>query len=81
MGDFNAKVGKRSPWQERCVGSHGLGERNDRRQTLVDFATALKMKIQNTYFKKRTEGKWTWRSPNGEYYNQIDYIQQEHLNT
>jgi len=32
------------------------------------------MKIQNTYFKKWTEGKWMWCSPNGEYYSQIDYI-------
>ena len=64
MGDFNAKVGKQTSQGEPSTGPHGLGTRNERGQMLVDFASAVNMKIQNTY----------WHSPNGETFNQIDYI-------
>jgi len=73
MGDFNAKVGRLTTQREACIGQHGLGTRNERGQILVDFATSINMVIQNTYFKKKENSKWTWRSPNGEIYNQIDY--------
>jgi len=36
MGDFNAKIGKGR--EEHHVGPHGLGERNDRGETLSMFA-------------------------------------------
>lgn len=32
------------------------------------------MKVANTYFYKKKQQKWTWRSPNGEMFNEIDYI-------
>ena len=38
MGDFIAKVGEKSTRSELCIGPHGLGTRNERGQTLVDFA-------------------------------------------
>lgn len=28
----------------------------------------------NTFFRKRESRKWTWRSPNGEHKNEIDFI-------
>ncbi|ELT97455.1 hypothetical protein CAPTEDRAFT_193412 [Capitella teleta] len=55
-------------------GEQGLGERNERGERLVQFATSKNLKITNTYFEKKSSRKWTWRSPNGETKNQIDFI-------
>ena len=65
MGDFNAKVG---------VGSLGYGVRNDRGDDLINFATAHGFKIMNTYYKKKKNRRWTWRSPHFETFNEIDYV-------
>lgn len=40
----------------------------------MNFALECKLTIINTCFKKKTNTRWTWRSPNGETKNEIDYI-------
>ena len=37
MGDLNAKVGEDNEGYENIIGSHGLDERNDNGERLVDF--------------------------------------------
>jgi len=74
MGDFNAKVGRHQQGDGKTTGKQGLGERNERGERLVQFALSKNLKITNTYFEKRPSRKWTWRSPNGETKNQIDFI-------
>ncbi|CAD6197312.1 unnamed protein product [Caenorhabditis auriculariae] len=59
---------------ESSLGSHGIGVRNDRGNTLVDFCEANGLRIWNTYFKKRGTRKWTWKSPDGVTKNCIDYV-------
>jgi hypothetical protein len=49
MGDFNCKVGRKQE-EEDVVGEFGGGERNDRGENLVEFATAHNLKIMNTFF-------------------------------
>ena len=73
MGDFNAKVGK-SKAGESIVGNHGIGQRNERGDKLVNFAERYGLKITNTFFQKREGRKWTWKSPNGITKNEIDFI-------
>jgi len=72
-GDFNAIVGGHEEG-ERSVGKFGLGERNERGQDLVDLCESLQLRVGNTFLKKRKGRKWTWKSPNGETHNEIDYI-------
>lgn len=74
MGDFNAKIGQPKPDEYLIMKSNGYGERNQRGQRLIDFAIENKMSILNTYFKRKPKRRWTWRSPSGEYKNEIDYI-------
>ena len=74
MGDFNAKVGGQSNTPERVTGCFGLGQRNERGDTLVEWATSKKFKIMNTQFQKKAGRRWTWRSPDGHTRNKIDYI-------
>ena len=73
MGDFNAKVGLRKAG-ELSVGKFGIDRRNDRGDMLVEFAEKNNLKIMNTFFLKKINRKWTWRSPNGETKNEIDFI-------
>lgn len=74
IGDFNAKIGKHQQSDGKTTGSHGLGERNERGERLIQFATSRKFNITNTLFEKPQKRRWTWRSPNGETKNEIDYI-------
>ena len=74
MGDFNAKVGQQLQGDGGAVGAFGLGERNERGTRLVQFATSKNLRIENTFFKKSKNRKWTWKSPNGAVMNEIDYI-------
>ena len=73
MGDFNAKVGLGDP-AKSCIGPFGLGSRNTRGDSLINFAESRQLKIMNTFFKKRLHICWTWISPNGVPNNEIDYI-------
>ena len=56
MGDFNAKVGQKQVG-ERAVGSYGIGTRNSRGDTLVNFAEKNKLRVMNTFFNKRKNRK------------------------
>ena len=47
---------------------------NERGDTLVEWATSKNVKIMNTQFKKKAGRRWTWRSPDGNTKNEIDYI-------
>ena len=53
MGDFNAKVGGQTNTSERATGCFGLGQRNERGDTLVEWATSKNFKIMNTQFQKK----------------------------
>ncbi|XP_067127708.1 craniofacial development protein 2-like [Centruroides vittatus] len=72
MGDFNARIGAKEK-NETSVGKFGHGKRNERGDMLVDFAEAEKFYIMNSFFKKKSSRKWTWRHPNGGKY-ESDYI-------
>ena len=74
MGDVNAKVGVRTNPSETATGSVGLGQRNERGDTLIEWTTSKDYKIMNTLFHKKIEWIWIWRSPEGKTKNEIDYI-------
>ena len=73
MADFNAKIGIGES-NEQCTGNHGSALRNTRGQMLINFAQCNSLKIINTLYKKQTNRRWTWVSPNDETKNEIDYI-------
>ncbi|XP_041982923.1 craniofacial development protein 2-like, partial [Aricia agestis] len=73
MGDFNSKVGVRASG-ESCLGQHGVGIRNRRGQMLVNFLEKEGLFLMNSFFKKKPQRKWTWRSPDSVVRNEIDFI-------
>ena len=72
MGDLNAKVwcGKQSD----VVGPYGLGERNERGDIWVQWREENDQVIAKTYFAHHSRRLWTWKSPDGNTKNQIDFI-------
>ena len=72
MGDLNAKVGKDK--YEDIVGSHGMGERNERGDKWIEWCKETNLVILNTWFQQHPRRLWTWKSPGGNVKNQNDYV-------
>ena len=50
MGDLKAKVGEDNEGYENITGSHGVGERNDNGERLVDFCGLNNLVVTGTIF-------------------------------
>ena len=74
MGDLNAKVGEDNERYENIIGSHGVGERNDNGERLVDFCRLNNLVVTGTIFPHKLIHKQTWTSPGGKTKNQIDHV-------
>ena len=74
MGDLNAKVGEDNDGYENIIGSHGVGERNDNGERLVDFCGLNNLVVTGTIFPHKLIHKQTWTSPGGKTKNQIDHV-------
>ena len=72
MGDLNAKVGRGRVGD--TVGFFGLGDRNDRGDMWIEWCEENNQMIVNTWFQKHPRKLYTWKSPDNNYRNQIDYI-------
>ena len=56
------------------MGKYGYGDRNEREERLLEFATVHNLYICNTRFEQKPNRKWTWASPHGIHRNMIDLI-------
>ena len=65
MGDLNAKVGEDNDGYENIIGSHGVGERNDNGERLVDFCGLNNLVVTGTISPHKLIHKQTWTSPGG----------------
>src|SRR6476469_9680538 len=81
MGDFNAAVGEGK--EDRVVGKYGLGKRNDKGESLIEFCKSQNLVITNTWFEQEKRRRYTWKSPGDLRRYQIDYIlvQQRYRNS
>ena len=57
-----------------AVGLYGLGEMNEAGEQLEDFCLEHEMTLANMMFKQHPRRLYTWTSPDGNTWNQIDYI-------
>ena len=71
IGDWNAKVGSQETLG--VTGKFGLGIRNEG-QRLIEFCQENALDIANTFFQQHKRRLYTWTSPDGQHWNQIDYI-------
>ena len=72
IGDWNAKVGSQEI--PGVTGKFGLGVQNEAGQRLIEFHQENTLVIENTLFQQHKRRLCTWRSPDGQHWNQIDYI-------
>ena len=72
IGDWNAKVGSQET--PGVTGKFGLGVRNKAGRRLIEFCQENALVIANTLFQQHKRRLYTWMSPDGQHWNQIDYI-------
>ena len=72
IGDWNAKVGSQEI--HGVTGKFGLGVQNKAVERLIEFCQENALVITNTLFHQHKRKLYTWTSPDGQYWNQIDYI-------
>lgn len=74
-GDWNAKVGNDNTGWNSVMDRYDFGDRNDRGERLLEFATVHRLFICTTRFQHKADRKWTWESPDGVHKkNMIDLI-------
>ena len=72
MGDLNAKVGNEQ--HTNIIGKHGLGDRNDRGERLIQFRERNNLVVTNTFFQHPPRKLYTWKSPGDVTRNKIDCV-------
>ena len=72
IGDWNAKVGSQKILG--VTGRFGLGVQNEAGQRLTDLCQENALVIADTLFQQHKRSLYTWTAPDGQYWNQIDYI-------
>ena len=70
--DGNAKV--RSQETPGVTGIFGLGLQNEAGQRLIEFWQENTLVIANILLQQNKRRLYTWTSPDGQHWNQIDYI-------
>ena len=71
IGDWNAKVSSQET--PGVIGKFSLGIWNEG-QRLIEFCLENVLVIANTLFQQHKRRLCTWTSPDGQHWNQIDYI-------
>ena len=72
LGDWNAKVGSQEI--PGITGRFGLGVQNEVGKRLTEFCQEKALVILNSLFQQQKRRHYTRTSPDGQYWNQIDYI-------
>ena len=72
IGDWNAKVGSQETLG--VIGKFGLGVQNEAGQTLIEFFQENALVIANTLSQQHKQRLYTWITPDGQLWNQTDYI-------
>ena len=72
IGDWNAKVGSQET--PGVTGKFSLWVRSEAGQRLIELCQENTLVIANTLFKQHKRRLYTWTSPDGQHWNQTDYI-------
>jgi hypothetical protein len=73
FGDFNAKVGGENFFKPTIGNESPHQDSNDNGVNIVNVATSKNL-VKSTVFPHRNIQKYTWTSPDGNTYNQIDHV-------
>jgi hypothetical protein len=74
LGDFSAKIGREDIFKS-TIGNENLHEISNYNEIrVVNFATSKNLTVESTISPHRHIHKYTWTSPDGNPYNQIDHM-------
>ena len=73
VGDFNAKIGPRRTAEELHIGTYGL-EWNEQGERLSGSIMSTNTIHGNSQSQKSCSLRWTWKSPGGQFHNEINHI-------
>ena len=75
LGDFNAQIDQDREGIEHVIGPFGSAlHKTDNCDRLISLCATNNMHISNTFYRHKNIHKKTWRHPNGQSSNEIDYI-------
>lgn len=74
MGDFNGRIGSQRTGEDKVIGNFGFGRRSKNGERMINMALENNLAYMNSFFRKKSNKKWTWISPDGLTRNEIDYI-------
>ena len=63
LGDFNGRVANDYDLWKGVIGTHGLAERNQAGEDLLQFCELNQLTILNTWFEKKERNLVTWMHP------------------
>ena len=72
IGDWNAKVGSQE--MPGVTGTFDLGVQKKAVKRLIEFCQENTLVRAHNLFQQHKRRFYTWKSPDGQYLNQIDYI-------
>ncbi|KAL6742408.1 hypothetical protein Aduo_015561 [Ancylostoma duodenale] len=72
-GDFNARIGPRKVG-ELFIGPNSAEQRNEAGERLANFCETHHLFHGNSQFVKNLAKRWTYVSPNGQHYHELDHI-------
>jgi hypothetical protein len=72
--DLNSKVGRENIFKPTIWNDSLHRNNNDSGVTIVNFATSKNLVVKSTMFPHRNIQKYTWTTPDGKAYNQINHI-------
>ena len=72
IGDWNAKVGRQKI--PGVTGKFGLGVQNEAGKILTEFCEENALIRINSFSPKHKGRRYTWISPDDQYWNQIEYV-------
>ena len=72
IGDWNVNVGRQVI--PGVTGKFGFRVQNEASQMLIEFCQENALVRANTLFQQHKRRLSTWSSPDGQYWNQIEYI-------
>lgn len=77
MEDFNARIGTDNEDLEHVMGKHGMGQRNENGELLIEICANHGLKIGGSLFIHKEEHKATWTAPNPAWH--IQHYQLDHF--
>ncbi|XP_011859971.1 PREDICTED: craniofacial development protein 2-like [Vollenhovia emeryi] len=77
MSDFNARIGNENEGLEHIMGRHGVGQKNENGELLIEICANYGLKIGGSLFIHKEKHKATWMAPNPSW--RIQYYQLDHF--